>query len=106
MSGARLDAADLAEQGQSAESKPVLAGLIKRLLAIEPRFPADSIDRAVCQRRIGTLGMYQQDATAADLDGADLIDWTGEVERLESHLVPDAVSRFVAGAAVDCIEAR
>lgn len=104
--GAYQDAADLAEQAQAAESKPAIAALIKRLLAIESRFPADSIDRAVCQRRLGSLGMFQQDPDIDDLDGADLIDWTGEVERLESHLVPDALSRFIAGAAADCIEAR
>ena len=104
--GQLADAMDLAEQAAVAESKPVLSGLIARLLAIEPRFPWDSIDRAICQRRLGALGMYQQDPAGADLDGDDLIDWTGEVERLERHAMPDDLSMFIACAAADCIEAK
>lgn len=102
--GQRQDAADLAEQAEVASKAPIAVALFDRVTAVLPKFAADSIDRCTAERLGSSLaGMVMN---GDDLHDEEIAEWTAAVERLEAHLVPDEVSRFIARAAVDAIEAR
>lgn len=105
--GQRLDALDLLADFRRAAGKPVIADLLRRLLAIQPRLVADSIDAVMVSRAIGTLGAMaiDRDPDFASEAEARELGYTRELDRLE-HPSADALSSFIQVAAVDCIEAR